>query len=69
MNAGVGAFILTARGLTGAEMGQALSAALPRMRNVANKRTRPFVATVTATGSIAIVLGGARRGGIKRPGR
>lgn len=60
---------MTAKGLTGAEMGQALSAALPRMRNVEKKRVRPFVATVSASGTVAIVLGGARRGGIKRLGR
>ncbi len=66
MASGVGAFILTAMGLTGVEMAEILVRNLPRMQRFVDTRVRPFVATITRTGEITIKTGGARRGGLRR---
>lgn len=66
MSAGVAAFILTARGLTGAAMASLLVDALPRIERIVGTRARPLVATISATGDVVIKTGGARRGGIAR---
>jgi hypothetical protein len=66
MTAGVGAFILSAGGLSGPSMGAVFVKALTKMLRIAATRTRPFVAAVTAAGDVNILRGGERRGGIKR---
>jgi hypothetical protein len=66
LNAGVGAFILTAGGMTGPTMAAAFVAALRTMARHSQTMARPFVATVSTSGSVTILRGGQRRGGIKR---
>lgn len=58
--------MLTAGSLTGKDMGVVLVKALPRMRAIVAKRSRPFVANVTKGGDVKVVLGGERKGGVKR---
>lgn len=64
--ASVAAFILTARNVTGADMARILIAALPRMHTILRSRSRPFIATITATSHVTIIRGGARRAGVRR---
>jgi hypothetical protein len=64
--AGVGAFFLTSGQSTGKENAKSFVAALPKMLKIVAKRTRPFVATISEGGNLAIVKGGERKGGIKR---
>jgi hypothetical protein len=68
MDAGVGPFVLTAGDVTGAEMAEALVKALPRMRRMAAKLVRPFIATVSRSGDVTLQLGGARKGAVRRDG-
>ena len=63
---GGGAFILAASGVGGDAIAEALVRALPQMIRIWNTRARPFIATVSARGSVTIVEGGARMGAIKR---
>lgn len=66
LDAGVAAFVLTAGDVTGGEMAAALVKALPRMRRMAAKLVRPFIAAVSRAGDVTLKLGGERRGGVKR---
>jgi hypothetical protein len=62
----VGAFMLTATDVTGADMGHLLATALPRLNTLIRSRARPFIATISRQGQISIIHGGARRGGVKK---
>ncbi len=64
--ANVAAFMLTATELTGADMGSLLVTTLPRLTTLVRSRARPFIATISRQGQVAIIQGGARRGGIRR---
>lgn len=59
------AFILTSGDTTGAENAQAFQTAMDRMKRIAEKYTRPVIATVNRSGKVTI-LEGMRRGGVKR---
>ena len=61
----VAAFMLTATDLTGADMGHLLVAALPRITALVRSRARPFIATISRQGQVAIIQGGVRRGGVE----
>lgn len=63
-DADVAAFFLTAGALSGAEMGAALAAALPRMLRILAKYRRPIIATISRSGTVEVKLG-ERRGGPK----
>lgn len=67
VGSGAGAFILVAGGLGGEAIATAFARALPRMIAIWHTRTRPFIATVTGQGTVTVVEGGERRGGIRRP--
>jgi hypothetical protein len=69
MTAGIAAFVLTASGVTGAEMGTILTHALPAMTRLAHSLSRPFVGTISRGGAINIKIGGGRRGGVRRDAR
>lgn len=56
MNAGVGAFILTAGNLDGEEMAQAFVKALPRIHKFLAKHRRPFIANVTSRGQVSLLF-------------
>lgn len=64
--ANVAVFMLTATGLTGAEMGRVLVAAIPKLTTFVRSRARPFIATISRHGQVTLIQGGARRGGIRR---
>jgi hypothetical protein len=64
--ANVAAFMLTATDLTGADMGRILVTAMPRLTTLVRSRARPFIATISRQGQVAIIHGGARRGGVRR---
>lgn len=55
--ANVRAFVLTAGSLTGEAMGHAFAAALRQMRAQVERQPPPFLATVSATGAVALVIG------------
>ncbi len=55
-SASVGVFILTSGNLTGDLMAEAFVAALPRMRAITGRETRPFVATVARNGDVRVKL-------------
>lgn len=55
-SAGVGAFVLTAKNLTGEEMAAVLVGALPAMLRFNRKHTRPWIAVVTMQGTIRAVV-------------
>lgn len=61
LSAGVGAFVLTAADLGGAEMADAFVRALPRMRRIVTGQRRPFIARVSATGSVTLMVKGLPR--------
>jgi len=63
---GAGAFILAASGMGGDSIAEAFVRALPQMIRIWQTRARPFIATVSARGSVTIVEGGARTSAIKR---
>lgn len=54
-SAGVGAFVLTAKNLTGDEMAAVLLKALPAMLKFNRKHGRPWIAIVTAQGAVRAV--------------
>ncbi len=54
----VGAFILTARGLTGPEMAEIYVRALPRIRRLVAKSPRPFIASVSRSGVVTLIMSG-----------
>ncbi|MCO5167480.1 MAG: hypothetical protein M9894_14125 [Planctomycetes bacterium] len=68
--AGVAAFILSARGLSGQQMGAAFVAALPGMQRALRVYARGsghyFVARVTASGDVDMLEGAVRRASIRR---
>ena len=55
INAGVRAFVLTARDMTGHEMGESFVRALARMIAFARRVRGPFIARVSRTGTVVIV--------------
>ncbi len=62
--AGVGAFMVRAKGQRSAELVTAVVSAMPRMLKVARSRRRPFVCALhVSDGSLKLKRGGARRGG------
>ena len=56
MQAGVGAFILTAKDLSGEEMAQIFIKALPAMKRFIAKHTPPFIAKVTRSGAVEMLV-------------
>lgn len=56
LSAGVAAFVLTAADLTGPEMAEAFVRALPRMRRMLVGQPRPFVARVSGSGQVTLVV-------------
>ena len=57
LDAGVRAFVLTARGMSGADMGQAFVRARGSMENLLRRRRqRPFIATVTRRGRVRVIV-------------
>ena len=64
--ADVRAFVLTAGELRGSEMGAVFARALPRMSRLAERQPPPFVARVSRSGAVALLLTAGdlrRRGG------
>ncbi len=66
INAGAAAFVLTGGDMRGVDVAEAFACALPTMIRCWHKRARPFLATVSATGTVTMKFGGARLGGVKR---
>lgn len=60
MNAGVAAVVLKADDLQGPEMAQIFVKALPAIQRLVRRTRRPFVATLTRSGILSVVLGGKR---------
>lgn len=56
MKAGVALFALASGNLRGEEMAQAFVRALPRMRQFLAKYHPPFIARVTRSGAVSMVL-------------
>jgi len=59
------AFVLKGKNLNGEMMAKAFVAALPRMRRLIEKRSRPLIAVVSSTGQVSVLIG-QRRGDIRR---
>lgn len=55
MRASVAAFILTAGGVSGAEMANIFISALPKIRRFVTKYDRPFIASVTRSGAVMLI--------------
>lgn len=55
MRASVAAFILTAGGVSGPEVANIFINALPKMRRFVLKYDRPFIASVTRSGAVALI--------------
>lgn len=64
--AGVAAFVLSSKELTGAEMGAAFATAHPRMREMLRKYEPPFVAAVDKAGVVTLLTTPERRASIRR---
>jgi predicted nuclease of predicted toxin-antitoxin system len=56
MNAGVGAFILTAGDLQGDEMAEIFVKALPAIAKFLRKHKKPFIAKVARDGSVSLLF-------------
>lgn len=56
LGAGVRAFVFTSGSLSGAQMADAIVAALPEMMKLLASHPRVFVARITATSDVAIVV-------------
>jgi hypothetical protein len=56
----VPAFVLTAKGLTGAQNGEVLARALPAMARFVTGNRPPFIATVSASSRITMLYRGHR---------
>lgn len=56
MAAGVRAFVLAARNLNALEMGRVFVAALPAMQKLLARHKGPFIAKVTRTGKITVIV-------------
>ena len=67
-SAGVAAFVLTAKGLTGDQNGHVLARALPRMERYLIGNRRPFIAAVSASSRLTMLYRGRRPRARKRPG-
>ncbi len=61
MNAGVRAFVLTAKGLRGTENAHILVKALPSMYRLLNKQPGPFIAKVTRSAEVALIVSGNKK--------
>lgn len=61
LSAGVAAFVLTSGDLTGPEMAQAFVHALPRIRRMLVGQPRPFIARVSASGDVMLIVRGMPR--------
>ena len=61
LSAGVAAFVLTSGDLTGPEMAQAFVRALPRIRRMLVGQPRPFIARVSASGDVMLIVRGMPR--------
>lgn len=59
MKAGVRAFVLTAGNLKGEEMGQIFVKAVPRIRRLVAKSAGPFIARITKSGIVSMLLSGS----------
>jgi len=55
MRASVAAFILTAGGVTGAEMARIFIRALPKIRRFVRTYRRPFIASVTRSSAVVLI--------------
>jgi len=66
INAGGAAFVLTGGDMRGIDVAEAFARALPTMIRCSQKRARPFLATVSAGGTVTMKFGGERLGGVKR---
>lgn len=56
--AGVAAFVLTAKGLTGAQNGAVLAAALPKLVRFVTGNRPPFIAALSASGKLSMLYRG-----------
>jgi hypothetical protein len=56
LQAGVRAFVLARRSLSGPAMAEAFVQALPAMRRFVERYQAPFIARVTQTGSVSLLL-------------
>jgi predicted nuclease of predicted toxin-antitoxin system len=56
MNAGVRAFVLTAKNLQGSEMASVFVSALPAMTRFIIRHPPPFIAKVTRSGAVSMLL-------------
>jgi len=56
LGAGVRAFAFTSANLSGAQMGDAIVKALPRIMTILASHRRAFVARITATSDVAVLL-------------
>jgi hypothetical protein len=61
LSAGVAAFVLTSGDLTGPEMAQAFVRALPRIRRMLVGQPRPFIARVSGSGDVVLIVKGMPR--------
>ncbi len=66
INAGGAAFVLTGGDMRGIDVAEAFARALPTMIRCSQKRARPFLATVSAGGTVTMKFGGERLGSVKR---
>jgi hypothetical protein len=60
LTARVATFVLTVGNLTGDEMAEAFRKALPAMRRFATRYAPPFIARVTRSGAVLMLLAGTR---------
>lgn len=56
LNAGVSAFVLTSGNLRGEEMADVFVRALPAIRRFVARYTPPFIATVTKSGGVSLLV-------------
>lgn len=61
LTAGVAAFVLTAGDLDGPEMATAFVRALPKMNRMLIGQPRPFIARVSPTGAVTLIVRGIPR--------
>lgn len=67
--AGVAAFVLSSKELTGKEMGAALVSAYPKIRGLLRNYMPPFVAAVDKSGAVKLLTTPQRRASIRRSDR
>jgi hypothetical protein len=58
IGAGIGAFVLVSKDLSGEEMGKILVASVPAIGRFIAKTPRPFLAKITREGKISLILEG-----------